>query len=517
MEDELQAGEDGFYCVGFKNVFALNESQIMSTFSQYGNVQSVRGAKDGIDNRRWTFVRFCNPEEAVRAITGMRASPHLCNVNYVKYVADARPKSERLQTGGTTRPAAGSGVSPMVRGDQPAVPERSPARPPAAGASGKYEVYVGNWPLSLEEDDLYGLFAKFNIKALSVRLYKKEERGFAFVVVPSAEDVTRAIEQLNRGKVAGRQIVRLGGSVHRSGERAPPDAAQMPPLVLPPPEQPAMPPRPAAYRPPVGANGAAPPAQYNGTAGRPPRPDIRFDREPAGYDRSPARYDRDPARYDRDPARYDREPPVDHFESEFEPPRPRAGPYGGPPRPAPTRSAQPGPPPLAGLGSRRSYNQRADAEVDYSEPFVKRARYGEPEPAGPMRTPSAPPPLACPVGPSPRISMQPQRGGDMGPPPMALRSAVAISERIKSRLHAPMDVVAANFPAGTNEHDLMQLFDRFEPLNVRIMVNNSSPHPDDFTYAYVTLSSRMMADEAVMEMDGMAFHGRPLVVETRKN
>ncbi|KAF0309555.1 hypothetical protein FJT64_019361 [Amphibalanus amphitrite] len=105
----------------------------------------------------------------------------------------------------------------------------------------------------------------------------------------------------------------------------------------------------------------------------------------------------------------------------------------------------------------------------------------------------------------------------VGPPPMALRSAVAISERIKSRLHAPMDVVAANFPAGTNEHDLMQLFDRFEPLNVRIMVNNSSPHPDDFTYAYVTLSSRMMADEAVMEMDGMAFHGRPLVVETRKN
>ena len=37
------------------------------------------------------------------------------------------------------------------------------------------------------------------------------------------------------------------------------------------------------------------------------------------------------------------------------------------------------------------------------------------------------------------------------------------------------------------------------------------------TYAYVTLSSRMMADEAVMEADGLAFQGRPLVVETRKN
>ena len=30
--------------------------------------------------------------------------------------------------------------------------------------------------------------------------------SFAFVVVSCAEDVTRAIEQLNRGKVAGQQI-----------------------------------------------------------------------------------------------------------------------------------------------------------------------------------------------------------------------------------------------------------------------------------------------------------------------
>ena len=41
--------------------------------------------------------------------------------------------------------------------------------------------------------------------------------------------------------------------------------------------------------------------------------------------------------------------------------------------------------------------------------------------------------------------------------------------------------------------------------------------PSRSTYAYVTLSSRVMADEAVMEMDGLAFHGRPLVVETTKN
>lgn len=59
------------------------------------------------------------------------------------------------------------------------------------------------------------------------------------------------------------------------------------------------------------------------------------------------------------------------------------------------------------------------------------------------------------------------------------RSSMAISERIKSRLHAPMEVVVANFPVGTNEHDLMAMFSKYEPLNVRIMVNNSSQHPDD--------------------------------------
>ena len=71
-------------------------------------------------------------------------------------------------------------MSPLVRGDLP--PERSPVRPPAERAQRapqrptQFEVYVGNWPVTLGEDDMYGLFAKFDIKALSVRLYKKEDR-----------------------------------------------------------------------------------------------------------------------------------------------------------------------------------------------------------------------------------------------------------------------------------------------------------------------------------------------------
>ena len=182
MEDEIQAGEDGLYCVGFKNVFALKRDQILEAFSQYGSVQSVRGSMSGNETHLWTFVRFANPEEAVRAITGMRSSPHLCNVKYVKYVADGPMRnrghvSAPGEADADQPPAVGSGVSPLVRGDQPQ--GRSPVRAPApttSRSSSQFEVFVGNWPLTLEEDDLFGLFAKFNIKALSVRLYKKEDR-----------------------------------------------------------------------------------------------------------------------------------------------------------------------------------------------------------------------------------------------------------------------------------------------------------------------------------------------------
>ena len=179
MEDEIQAGEDGLYCVGFKNVFALDRAYIQEVFSQYGSVQSVRGSVDGTDTRRWAFVRFVNPEEAVRAITGMRSSPQLCDVNYVKYVTGGPNRNRSQQAGSAdvgagTGTGTGTGVSPLVRADRPQ--GRSPVRAPAGSGSGQFEVYVGNWPMALEEDDLYGLFEKFSIKALSVRLYKKEDR-----------------------------------------------------------------------------------------------------------------------------------------------------------------------------------------------------------------------------------------------------------------------------------------------------------------------------------------------------
>lgn len=300
----------------------------------------------------------------------------------------------------------------------------------------------------------------------------------------------------------------------------------MPSLVLPPPEQP-PPSLSEPYRPPGAYPRAgdqysgSPAAQYNGASAR------QFSGASAGqFSGSPA------GQYNGAGGR----PPLladEHFnrpDGGLELEEAAASQYRGGAGPPPRALTRPPPlpvlPPLAGLGVRRSFSQRTDAEADYSEPYVKRGRFGDPIGGGLARLPTGPPPLgglsgmAGLAGPQARsISLQPHRSADMGgpPPAAALRSAVAISERIKSRLHAPMDVVVANFTAGTNEHDLMTLFERFEPLNVRIMVNNSSQYPDDFTYAYVTLSSRMMADEAVMEMDGLAFQGRPLVVEARKN
>ena len=192
MEDEIQAGEDGFYCVGFKNVFALLRDQIHVEFSKYGNVHSVRGAVDGTETNFWAFVRFRNPEEAVRAITGMRASPHLCDVKFVKYMNNSRRDRSRVRdsTAGAapaSAPAAGTGVSPLVRADetvevveetQPARPSKRPTRRGGrnSGTPRNFEVFVGNWPMELGEDDIYELFNKFSIKALSVRLYKKEEK-----------------------------------------------------------------------------------------------------------------------------------------------------------------------------------------------------------------------------------------------------------------------------------------------------------------------------------------------------
>ena len=137
---------------------------------------------------------------------------------------------------------------------------------------------------------------------------------------------------------------RLGTAGYRGGGGAT-DVSQMPPLVLPPPEQTPLPPPPASYRPPASANGPPPPAQYNGAAGRPTRPDVRFERAPA-----PALYERESVT-----VQFDREPPPARYEAELVPDSLRGPPRGGLAGPGGPPS---GPPPLAGLGIRRSFSQR---------------------------------------------------------------------------------------------------------------------------------------------------------------
>lgn len=166
MEDDLQAGDDGLYCVGFLNKHWLLRERVQAEFSRFGRIVSIRGATDGT-RMGWCFVRYANPEEAVRAITGMRESPHLCDPNNVKYVNDRGDgaASERVSRAQQPRRDE-SGVSPLVRGDtRPAPPSRH---------SDKHEVYVGNWPLELDESSVMELFQKFDICVSDVRLYRKD-------------------------------------------------------------------------------------------------------------------------------------------------------------------------------------------------------------------------------------------------------------------------------------------------------------------------------------------------------
>ncbi|KAF0307124.1 hypothetical protein FJT64_021474 [Amphibalanus amphitrite] len=96
-------------------------------------------------------------------------------------------------------------------------------------------------------------------------------------------------------------------------------------------------------------------------------------------------------------------------------------------------------------------------------------------------------------------------------------ASAADSDMIRHRLHQPVDVLVANFPANSADLELMDLFGRYKPLRVRIMVNDPGMEPGAFTYAYVTVWNTMVADSAVLELDGRLYRGRHLVVEVRRS
>ena len=75
---------------------------------------------------------------------------------------------------------------------------------------GNVELYVGNLPYDLSEDDLNALFAKHG-KIVSARIitnkFNNKSKGYAFVTMADAAGAQSGVEALNGKEIKGRQLV----------------------------------------------------------------------------------------------------------------------------------------------------------------------------------------------------------------------------------------------------------------------------------------------------------------------
>lgn len=70
-------------------------------------------------------------------------------------------------------------------------------------------IYVGNLPYSIGEDDLQGIFGEYgeieSVKIITDK-YSGRSKGFGFVVMDNDEEAKAAIENLNGKTVDSREI-----------------------------------------------------------------------------------------------------------------------------------------------------------------------------------------------------------------------------------------------------------------------------------------------------------------------
>ena len=70
-------------------------------------------------------------------------------------------------------------------------------------------IYVGNIPYRLSEDELRELFEAFgtveSVKIISDK-YTGRSKGFGFVEMPNEEEALKAIEELNDKEINGRNL-----------------------------------------------------------------------------------------------------------------------------------------------------------------------------------------------------------------------------------------------------------------------------------------------------------------------
>jgi len=70
-------------------------------------------------------------------------------------------------------------------------------------------IYVGNIPYRLSEDELRQLFEEFgtveSVKIITDK-FTGRSKGFGFIEMPSEEEAVKAIEELNDKEVGGRNL-----------------------------------------------------------------------------------------------------------------------------------------------------------------------------------------------------------------------------------------------------------------------------------------------------------------------
>ena len=84
-------------------------------------------------------------------------------------------------------------------------------------------IYVGNLDYNLQENELEQLFSEYG-EVSSVKIikdkYTGKAKGFGFVEMPSDEEATNAIEELNGTEVSGRQMKVNKAKPRREGDNA---------------------------------------------------------------------------------------------------------------------------------------------------------------------------------------------------------------------------------------------------------------------------------------------------------
>nr|AGI95999.1 tudor domain-containing 7 protein [Branchiostoma floridae] len=191
----LQPDHLGRYSVCITRRFDLSDQDIKGFFSAAGKVQDVHHSE------KMTFVRYNTVREATAAVDGL--PPVLKGRDISVQPAKNMTRHDHVrcaskETAGkmlTQRPAIVSGKrSPECKAESPT--QQYPV----------HELVVTQLTRDTTEEEIWTLFAPFDVANVRVKKQGGEEYGHAFVHFTSAKDVDKAIQALDNSVLNGQHI-----------------------------------------------------------------------------------------------------------------------------------------------------------------------------------------------------------------------------------------------------------------------------------------------------------------------